>query len=52
MTDVLSRLKVEPNAPQGLTTPGGQGMEYSHTLAETPAAAHPQIEGEIRKNAQ
>jgi hypothetical protein len=52
MTEVLSRLKVDPNAPHGLTTPGGQGIEYSHGLNELPSTARPQIEGEVRKNAQ
>jgi hypothetical protein len=49
MTEVLTRLKVDPNAPRGQTTPGGQGREYSHALTGND---RPQIEGEIRKNAQ
>ncbi len=55
MTEVLTHLKVDPNAPKGLTTPGGQGIEYSHSLTETQGNERPQrpvIEGEIRKNAQ
>ena len=52
MTDVLARLKIDPNAPRGITTPGGQGLEYSHLKSESPAVARPQIQGEIRKNAQ
>ena len=52
MTEVLTRLKVDPNAPRGLTTPGGQGREYSHTLSETSGNERPAIQGEIRKNAQ
>jgi hypothetical protein len=52
MTEVISRLKVDPNAPRGITTPGGQGLEYSHGLTELPAATGPQIQGEVRKNAQ
>jgi hypothetical protein len=52
MTEVLSRLKVEPNAPKGLSIPGGQGREYSHSLSGTLGNERPQIEGEIRKNAQ
>jgi len=52
MTEVLSRLKIDPNAPQGLTTPGGQGFEYSHSVTGIPGASRPQIQGEIRKNAQ
>jgi hypothetical protein len=52
MTEVLSRLKVDPNAPRGLTTPGGQGLEFSRSITQMPAPSHPQIQGEIRKNAQ
>lgn len=52
MSEVLPRLKIDPNAPKGLTTPGGQGREYSHELNETRGNERPQIEGEIRKNAQ
>jgi hypothetical protein len=52
MTDVLSRLKIDPNAPKGIYTPGGQGIEYSHALNETQGNERPKIEGEIRKNAQ
>jgi len=52
MTEVLSRLKVDPNAPRGLYTPGGQGREYSRSVTELPGAVRPQIEGEIRKNVQ
>ena len=52
MTEVLSRLKIDPNAPRGLTTPGGQGLEYSRSVTEIPGVSRPQIQGEIRKNAQ
>jgi hypothetical protein len=52
MTEILPRLKVDPNAPKGLTTPGGQGIEYSHELNETRGNERPMIQGEIRKNAQ
>jgi hypothetical protein len=52
MTEVLSRLKIDPNAPRGITTPGGQGLEYSRSMTEIPGASRPQIQGEIRKNAQ
>ena len=52
MTEVLSRLKIDPNAPHGLTTPGGQGLEYSRSVTEIPGASRPQIQGEVRKNAQ
>jgi hypothetical protein len=50
MTEVLSRLNVEPNAPRGLTTPGGQGIDYSRSVRELPGASRPQIQGEIHKN--
>jgi hypothetical protein len=52
MSEVLTKLKVDPNAPRGLTTPGGQGREYSHTLSERSGNERPQIQGEIHKNAQ
>jgi len=52
MAATLTHLKVDPNAPKGLTTPGGQGREYSHPLSEARGNERPQIEGEIRKNAQ
>jgi hypothetical protein len=52
ITEVLSRLKVSPNAPQGLYTPGGQGREFSRSITELPGTVRPQIEGEIRKNAK
>jgi hypothetical protein len=57
INDVVSRLKVDPNAPKGLTTPGGQGRQYSHALTEIqgnerPQTPTPAIQGEIRKNAQ
>jgi len=53
MNAVVSRLKIEPNAPQGMTVPGGNGREFSHSLADLPAAYQPpQIRGEIQKHAQ
>ena len=57
MSEIVTRLNVDPNAPKGLTTPGGQGREYSHSLTDIrgndrPASTRPMIEGEIRKNAQ
>jgi hypothetical protein len=51
MTEVLPRLKIAPNAPRGLTAPGGQGIEYSHALNPATGNERPQIQGEIRKNA-
>jgi hypothetical protein len=52
MTEVLKHLKVDSNAPRGLTTPGGQGREYSHALHEASGNERPQIQGEVHKNAQ
>jgi hypothetical protein len=50
---VVTRLNVRPDSPQGLTTPGGTDNEFSHSLADMPAAyQRPAIQGEIRKNAQ
>ncbi len=48
---VVAKLNVHPGAPQGLTTPGGQGSVFSHGLADMPAAYQgAQIQGEIQKN--
>lgn len=54
MSEIVPRLKVDPSAPKGLVTPGGQGREYSHALSEIGVTNRPapMIEGEIRKNAQ
>ena len=58
MQAVLPTLKVAPNAPEGLTTPGGAGLQFSHGLSQMPsqyqqpAARAPEIRGEIEKHAQ
>jgi len=52
ITDVVSRLKIDPNAPRGLYTPGGQGREFSHPLTPAQGNERPSIQGEIHKNAQ
>jgi hypothetical protein len=59
MARVLPALKIAPDAPVGLTTPGGTGMEFSHSLSQLPPqyqqgipSTAPQIRGEIHKNAQ
>lgn len=57
MATVMARINEKPDAPQGLTTPGGQSRIFSHSLAEMPAAyQRPQIQGVIQgdssKNAQ
>jgi len=53
MDAVVPRLNIGPGAPQGITTPGGEGREFSGSVnAMPPAYQRPQIQGEIRKNAQ
>ncbi len=53
MTAVVSQLRVEPNAPVGLTTPGGGGRPFSRSLSEMPPQYQkPAIQGEIQKHAQ
>lgn len=53
MDNVVSRLTVAPNAAVGITTPGGQGRDFSGSVnAMPPEYRQPQISGEIRKNAQ
>lgn len=53
MQAVVPRLSVKANAPQGLTTPGGEGLEFSHGLSAMPPRYQqaPQIQGEIEKHA-
>jgi hypothetical protein len=53
MEAVVPHLKVEPNAPQGITTPGGEGRDFAGSVYNLPAPYRkPQIQGEIRKNVQ
>jgi len=53
MSSVISRLTIAPNAPVGITTPGGQGRDFAESVnAMPPQYRQPQISGEIRKNAQ
>jgi hypothetical protein len=53
MTSVVSRLNIEPNAPQGITTPGGEGRNFAGSINSMPAPyQRPQIQGEIQKHAQ
>jgi len=53
MEAVVSRLKIQPNAPVGLTTPGGGGRSFGGRLADLPAQYRaPVIEGEIQKHAK
>ncbi len=53
MDAVVSRLSIRPGAPQGITTPGGEGRDFSGSVNSMPAPyQRPQIQGEIHKNAQ
>jgi len=55
MDSVVSRLDIRPGAPQGITTPGGQGRDFSGSINSMPAPYRqqmPQIQGEIHKHAQ
>ncbi|MBV8831740.1 MAG: hypothetical protein JO108_21225 [Acidobacteriaceae bacterium] len=53
MDAVISQLPIRPDAPQGLTTPGGEGRDFAGSVNSMPAPyRRPQIQGEIRKNAQ
>jgi hypothetical protein len=53
MTSVVSRLNIEPNAPQGITTPGGEGRRFAGSINSMPAPyRRPQIQGEIQKHAR
>jgi hypothetical protein len=51
-----SKINTQPGEPTGLSTPGGQGRDFSHSLADMPPAyqhAGPAvIQGEIHKNAK
>lgn len=50
---VTARLSIAPGAPQGIMTPGGEGRDFAGSLTSMPAPYQkPQIQGEIRKNAQ
>jgi hypothetical protein len=53
MSAVAGRLNIEPNAPEGITTPGGEGRNFSGSIHTMPAPyQRPQIQGEIHKHAQ
>ncbi len=53
MSAVVSQLKVEPNAPVGITTPGGEGRNFAGSVNDMPPQYHPPtIQGEVRKSAQ
>jgi hypothetical protein len=53
MDAVVSHLTIRPDAPSGLTTPGGLGRDFAGSINNMPPPyQRPQIQGEIRKNAQ
>jgi hypothetical protein len=58
MDAVVSRLVIQPNAPRGIYTPGGEGRDFAGSVNDMPPAYRqtpqkiPQIKGEIRKHAQ
>jgi hypothetical protein len=54
MDAVVSHLVIQPNAPHGIYTPGGEGRAFAGSVNDMPPAYRqtPQIRGEIRKHAQ
>jgi hypothetical protein len=53
MDAVVAHLKVQPDAGQGITTPGGEGRDFAGSVNAMPQPyQRPQIQGEIRKNAR
>jgi hypothetical protein len=53
MDAVVPRLNIRPDAVPGITTPGGEGRDFSGSVnAMPPAYRPPQIQGEIHKRAQ
>ncbi len=53
MDAVVSRLNVRSGAPEGIATPGGEGRDFAGSVSSMPAPyQRPQLQGEIRKNAQ
>ena len=53
MSAVVPRLKIQPGAPQGITTPGGGGRQFAGSLADMPPQYQtPTIQGEVEKHAQ
>jgi hypothetical protein len=53
MDGVVSRLTIRPDAAPGITTPGGEGRDFSGSVNGMPPAYRPpQIQGEIHKRAQ
>jgi hypothetical protein len=53
MSMVVGRLNIAPGSAQGITTPGGEGRDFSGSINAMPAPyQRPQIQGEIQKHAQ
>ncbi len=53
MDMVVSQLNIRPNAPVGITVPGGEGRAFAGSINNMPPAyQRPKIQGEIRKRAQ
>ncbi len=53
MNAVIPQFKIAPNAPQGLTTPGGEGRDFARSVNDMPPPYRkPQIQGEIHKHAK
>ncbi len=53
MDAVVARLKISPDAPQGIAGQSGVGREFGRSLSDLPAPyRRPAIQGEVRKNAQ
>ncbi|HZS56837.1 MAG TPA: hypothetical protein VFA65_20700 [Bryobacteraceae bacterium] len=53
MNAMVGRLTIAPGAPQGITTPGGEGRDFSGSINSMPAPyQRPQIQGEIQKHAR
>jgi hypothetical protein len=53
ISTIVSRLKIQPNAPVGLTAPGGGGRIFAGSLADLPPQLRaPSIQGEIQKHAK
>lgn len=50
---VVGRLNAAPNAPLGVTTPGGEGRDFAGSINSMPAPyQRPRIQGEIQKHAR
>jgi hypothetical protein len=53
MDAIVSRLPTRPDTPTGITTPGGEGRDFSGSLQQMQAPyRQPKIKGEIRKHGQ